>query len=135
MAVMGRIETGAHGDMPADSENQFGSEVRVTLNDGRELSRRIDHRLGRGPDHPMSDEELRQKFEDCAGRVCTSTQVEQLYAKLRGLRGLHKVSNISSLIAADEPFQEIPSQTMIMVSGWRVYISTTSLKILSQIIT
>jgi 2-methylcitrate dehydratase PrpD len=109
-AVMAKIATAAHDDMPADSENQFGSEVTVVLTDGREFSRRIDHRLGRGPDHPMSDEELRQKFEDCAGRVCTSTQVGLLYEKLRGLRGLPKISNISNIIAVDEPVQEMTIQ-------------------------
>jgi len=109
-AVMARIVTGAHDDMPEDSENQFGSEVTVVLNDGREFSRRIDHRLGRGPDHPMTDEELRQKFEDCAGRVCTSTQVDLLFEKLRGLRDLHTISDISNIIAVDEPMQEIQAQ-------------------------
>ncbi len=103
---MAKIATAAHDDMPADSANQFGSEVTVVLTDGREFAQRIDHRLGRGPDHPMSDEEIRQKFEDCAGRVCTSTQVGLLYEKLRGLRGLHKISNISNIIAADEPALE-----------------------------
>src|SRR5712671_2329574 len=33
------------------------------------LSRRIDDMAGRGGDHPMSSEELSEKFDDCARRA------------------------------------------------------------------
>jgi len=92
--------------MPGESENQFGSEVAVVLNDGRQISRRIDHRLGRGPDHPMSDEELRQKFENCAGRVLTATQVELLFHKLQVLRGLQNTRTLSGIIAGNGEIHE-----------------------------
>jgi len=105
-SVMTKISTGAHPDMPGESENQFGSEVTVVLNDGHQISRRIDHRLGRGPDHPMSDEELRQKFENCAGRVLPETQVELLFHKLQILRGVENTRTLSGIIAGNGDIHE-----------------------------
>ena len=61
---------------------QFSAEVRVTLNDGRRLSRRVDDMAGRGGDHPMSSEELWEKFGDCARAACP----EQDHAAVRTTR-------------------------------------------------
>lgn len=105
-AVMAQIKTGAHPDMPANSENQFGSEVSIVLTDGSELTRRIDHQLGRGPDDPMSGHELRQKFGDCAGRVLSPLQVDLLFEKLRSLHSLHQISELSDIIHGDHRMQE-----------------------------
>lgn len=97
--AMSLITTGAHPEMPANSENQFGAEVAVELCNGRRLVRRIDHRLGRGSDYPMSDEELRQKFDDCAGRVLSAQHVDNLFGALQGLRGLQQIRVLSDVIA------------------------------------
>ncbi len=105
-SVMAKISTGAHPDMPAQSDNQFGSEVVIDLNDGRRINHRIDHRLGRGPGHPMSMDELRHKFDDCAGRVLTSSRVSMLFDKLLGLRELPHIQALSDVIAGDDSTQK-----------------------------
>ena len=109
-SVMSKITTGAHPDMPAGSDNQFGSEVSVVLNDGRELTRRIDHRLGRGPDDPMSDQELRKKFEDCAGRIVSASEVGMLFDKLKRLRSLDRTSDLSDIIASGAGAQDTAAE-------------------------
>jgi len=53
-ALLARTTAFPHPDMADDADAQFSAEVRVTLNDGRVLSRRVDDMAGRGGDHPMS---------------------------------------------------------------------------------
>jgi len=109
-AVMSRITTGAHPDMPADSDNQFGSEVSIVLNDGRELTRRIDHRLGRGSDDPMSDQELRRKFGDCAGRVVSAPESGLLFESLQKFRSLERTRDLSDIIASGAQAQDTAAE-------------------------
>jgi 2-methylcitrate dehydratase PrpD len=87
-------ETSIHPDMPDDSPNEFGSEVFVTLADGRRLSRRIDQLVGRGPLNPMSDEELYEKFKDCSSRVLSDRQIDVVFDQLLNMV---KVSNLNHI--------------------------------------
>lgn len=81
-ALMALIHTSVHPDMPDDSPNQFGSEVVVTLHDGRRLARRIDQLVGRGPENPLSESELYEKFKDCSKVVLQQTQIDQVFEQL-----------------------------------------------------
>ena len=68
----------------------------VTTTDGRRLSRRIDHLVGRGPANPMSAAELQEKFCDCANRVLPAARSEQAY---RALLGLPTMADVRELVA------------------------------------
>ncbi len=92
------IKTGAHPDMPEESPNQFGSEVIVTMNDGRRLSRRIDHLVCRGGDYPMTTEELFEKFEDCGHSVLAHDQLMPLFERLETLDKVADLSQVTKLI-------------------------------------
>jgi 2-methylcitrate dehydratase PrpD len=94
-ALMAITDTREHPDMPADGPNQFGSEVIVTTRDGRRLARRIDHLVGRGPDNPMSREELQEKFTDCAKRVVPPSQCGELFEALMGLDAVDDITTLS----------------------------------------
>jgi 2-methylcitrate dehydratase PrpD len=94
-ALMAITDTREHPDMPADGPNQFGSEVIVTTRDGRRLARRIDHLVGRGPDNPMSREELREKFTDCAKRVLAPSQCGALFEALMDLDAVDDIATLS----------------------------------------
>ncbi len=92
------ITTRAHPDMPDDSPKQFGAEVTVTLNDGRRLSRRIDHLVCRGGDNPMSAEELFEKFEDCAQRALAHDQIAPLFERLETLETVADLTEVTRLL-------------------------------------
>lgn len=92
------IRTGAHPDMPDDSPKQFGAEVIVTTRDGRRLARRIDHLVCRGGDYPMTDEELFEKFEDCATRALAHDQVMPLYERLETLEKVADINQVTKLL-------------------------------------
>ncbi|HEX4893004.1 MAG TPA: hypothetical protein VFV47_06915, partial [Hyphomicrobiaceae bacterium] len=101
-------------DMPDDSPKQFGAEVIVTTRDGKRLSRRIDHLVCRGGDYPMTDEELFEKFEDCAGRALAHDQIMPLYERLETL---DKVADMTQVMRLLEP-RKLPVETaQEIVSG------------------
>jgi 2-methylcitrate dehydratase PrpD len=100
------IATRPHPDMPDDSPKQFGAEVVVTMRDGRRLSRRIDHLVGRGGDNPMSPEELFEKFEDCAHRALAHDQIAPLFERLETLETVADLGQVTRLL---EP-RVLPSQ-------------------------
>jgi 2-methylcitrate dehydratase PrpD len=92
------ITTGPHPDMPEDSSQQFGAEVIVTTKDGQRLARRIDHLVCRGGDYPMTDEELFEKFEDCAHRALAHDQIMPLYERLETLDKAPDLRQVAKLL-------------------------------------
>lgn len=90
-------EARAHPDMPDDAEEQWGAEVIATMKDGRRLSRRVENLVGRGGDNPMSAEELRAKFDDCAQMVLPREQAAALYAQLGALESIADINQLTRL--------------------------------------
>ena len=98
-AVMPRVTVRAHPEMADDSPHQWGAEVVVTLTSGERLASRIDDYPRRGPGgDPMRREELRAKFEDCAGLALPRAQVAPLFALLEKLDALPNLSEMSRLM-------------------------------------
>nr|WP_246716359.1 MmgE/PrpD family protein [Martelella sp. NC18] len=50
-------------------DNAYHGEVVVTMTGGAVLTAEASTWFGRGPSNPMSDDELREKFVDCAGAL------------------------------------------------------------------
>jgi 2-methylcitrate dehydratase PrpD len=98
-AILAVTSAGPHPDMPDDAAEQFGAEVRVTLRDGRTLSRRIDGQVGRGSENPMSAEELWDKFEDCSRRVLPRQDILPLFERLESLEKVGNIRDVTRLTA------------------------------------
>lgn len=64
VALLPRITSSAHRE-----DDAYLGQVVVTMNDGTVLSAEASTKFGRGPTNPMSDDELREKFVDCAGEI------------------------------------------------------------------
>lgn len=97
--LLERTHTGAHPDMPEDSPHQFGAEVSLTLRDGRTVSRRVDDMIGRGVRHPMSGDELWEKFEDCSRRAIDAAQAMALYERLETFESIPDIAVLARLFA------------------------------------
>jgi hypothetical protein len=89
--------------MADDADAQFSAEVRVTLNDGRVLSRRVDDMAGRGGDHPMSSEELWEKFDDCARRALPKEDIMPLFERLETLEKAADIRAVTRLLVKRPP--------------------------------
>jgi len=74
------------------------SEVAITLNDGRRLSRRVRHAKGQ-PQNPLTDEELTTKFYDCAARVLPRERADSVLAAVQALDAAPDVSVFARLLS------------------------------------
>lgn len=92
-ALMARIEPRPHTD-----DNHYGSYVAVTLKDGTVVKEYVQKAKGRGPDHPLSVDELRSKFAACASRALPADRVERLYAALGDFENLESVRDITAIM-------------------------------------
>ena len=84
--------------MADDADAQFSAEVRVTLKDARVLSRRVDDMAGPGGDHPMSSEELWEKFDDCARRALPKEDIMPLFERLETLEKVADIRAVTRLL-------------------------------------
>ena len=101
--LLARTTAFAHPDMADDADAQFGAEVRVTMNDGRVLSRRVDDMAGRGGDHAMSSEELWEKFDDCARRALPKEDIMPLFERLETLEKAADIRAVTRLLVKRPP--------------------------------
>ncbi len=97
--VMDRVAAAPHPDMPDDSAEQFGAEVRVTLKDGRVLARRVNGMVGRGGSNPMSSGELWEKFYDCGRRTLPSQDLPPLFERLESLEKVDDIGVVARMLA------------------------------------
>ena len=93
-ALMRRI----HAD--GRSDEALGAEVRVTLEGGHVLSKKIGAALGRGPDNPLPEGALALKFANCGGRALPPAQVARLQAMLDTLEMQKSVKDVVAAIEA-----------------------------------
>lgn len=100
--LMARVQAGPHPQMVGNTDKAFGAEVIVELEDGRRLSERVEHMPGRGPLHPMSREELRGKFMDCAARALPDARAAQLFDRLCELEQVASVRELGTLAGLAE---------------------------------
>ncbi len=77
-----------------------GGHVDVTINmsAGSSVTTRIEQARGT-PEHPLTDQELNQKFTSCAGRTLDPAQVAQALAQVYALQDLPDIGTLMSTIA------------------------------------
>ncbi len=117
-AIMAVTQARPHPDMPDDSDEQFGAEVRITFKDGRVIARRINSLVGRGGTNPLSNEELWEKFYDCAKRVLPKQDVPPLFERLESLEKVAEIRQVTRLLVKRTlPGEQAPPQARIDTSG------------------
>jgi hypothetical protein len=100
--LLGITQVGEHADMVKLESGTFGAQVNITLDNNEQISERIDHGGGRGPENPMTDTERRNKFVDCASRTLPNAQVLRLFDTLEQLERIESISKLVEL-ARPEP--------------------------------
>ncbi len=81
----------------------FGASVGISLNDGREIKGEVAQRAGRGRDNPMSAEELKAKFDDCAKSALPAGRAAALWDLLSKLAALADARELTRSLAAEAP--------------------------------
>ena len=99
-AVLPRVHAATYADEQFPGDNPNGAEVRVTLTDGRAFSVKVDRALGRTAQNPIPLEQLKSKFEDCAGRVLAP---EAIAAASRMIDSFEEVGSVRDFTTLLEP--------------------------------
>ncbi len=79
--------------------NEFEADVTVLTRSGDQVEANAPHALGRGGVDPMTRDELRMKFNDCASRSLGPAQVAAAFAALQRLASCTRISDLMDLMA------------------------------------
>lgn len=94
------VEAGPH---PTMTDKPWCAEVIVETVDGRKLSEKTEYLMGRGKPNPMSEAEMRVKFEDCVTRVLPADQTVRLFERMLGFEEIGNLRNLTALCEALGP--------------------------------
>ncbi len=102
-SLMRRISLVAYPPQPGsegcDECNEFEADVTVLTRSGDQIEANAPHALGRGGVDPMTSEELRMKFSDCASRSLGPAQVAIAFSAMQRLAGCARISDLMDLMA------------------------------------
>jgi 2-methylcitrate dehydratase PrpD len=96
--IMARVRAAPCTDAQFDSSNHFGAELKIRLINEQTYSVKVQSALGRTSDNPLSQDLLRAKFEDCAGRVLSPERVSRLYASIQLLDYVRSVRDMTAMM-------------------------------------
>jgi 2-methylcitrate dehydratase PrpD len=92
-AMMERVHVHVDPEIEALGYNEMRMKVDIKLKDGRAYSGRADKAKGH-PKKPMSREDLREKFMDCATLVMPEDQAESALQALWAIREIKRVADL-----------------------------------------
>ena len=93
--LMAKVKVGTHPDMQDPNIDTYAAEVRLMMNDGQNFIHRSDDIVLRGPGRPMNEEELFQKFNDCAKRLLKPESLQYLFDMIRNFENLSSINIIT----------------------------------------
>jgi 2-methylcitrate dehydratase PrpD len=105
--LLNLIQAHPHPAMSDDADEQWGAEVIVYLKNGLKLSRRIDQLVGRGGTSPMSEQEMWNKFQDCAQRALPPENLEAIFDMLLNFEKVSDINQLTELLISPS----VPSRT------------------------
>ncbi len=95
-AMLARVHAAPHPEMSMASTDHFGGEVRITMKDGRSVSRRVNQPIGRDSDHPLPQDLLEAKFQNCATRALAPEAAQGLLALLRHIDQVASIRQVTT---------------------------------------
>ncbi len=98
--LMRKIRTEFDAGIEAQGWDKIRSRVEVRLNDGQKIVKEADPNYRGGPDNPLTDKQLQEKFTDCAERMLDQKARENIFSLIERLEDL---DDITTLIQATLP--------------------------------
>lgn len=94
-ALLQRVRSLPYPEETRNTVDPIGTDVRVTLKDGRVLTQHLRQARGRGTADPLPAELLEAKFLDCASIALPEAAAQRLLASVRGLENVQAVSSVT----------------------------------------
>jgi 2-methylcitrate dehydratase PrpD len=101
-AMMERVHVYVDPEIEALGYNEIRMKVDITLNDGRRLSGYADKAKGH-PKKPMTRDDLRGKFMDCAVPVMSAPAAESALEHLWAIREIDRVDELTPMLVGTAP--------------------------------
>jgi 2-methylcitrate dehydratase PrpD len=98
--MMARVTTILDADIEARGFEKIRSVVEVDLEDGRRLVEEADERYRGGPDWPFTQEELHEKFTECAELVLPAPAIVEALATLEELETVPDFTRLISILTS-----------------------------------
>lgn len=105
-SVMSRVQVAPYTTDQFPAENHYGAEVKVTLRGGTVLGTKVDQPAGRTSANPLSAEQLREKFENCALRALPADRVAAVYGNVMRMENLPDVRAVNQAMLSTAPAQQ-----------------------------
>ncbi len=104
--VLPRVQsaTYAEDEFPG---NPNGAIVKVTLNDGRVLTSRIERALGRTSANPIPFDQLQAKFENCASRVLTPQAAAEVCRRIDTFEDVTSMREFTAMLVPAVATQQL----------------------------
>lgn len=96
--MMGRVTVEFDERIDSRGYERMRSAMEVRLRDGSSFPVEADTYPG-GPERPLTPEELRGKFRECAGLVLSAARVEEVLELVEGIDRLSRVSDLAGALA------------------------------------
>ena len=96
-----KVRMEVNPELEEDPEGSRPSKVTIRLKDGRTISSRVDYAKGTAKKWPLTPEELRDKFINCAHRALTGKAVIEAAAMIEKLETLDSVAPLCQLLAGN----------------------------------
>lgn len=100
--LMERVHVYVDPEIEALGYNEMRMKVAITLKDGRRLAGFADKAKGH-PRRPMSRDDLREKFMDCAALVMPSDRAESALAHLWAVQEIDRVADLTPMLVGNAP--------------------------------
>ena len=92
-----KIRMHLDADLKPTAQGSRPCKLTIRLRDGRSFSRQIDYAKG-SREAPMTDDELKQKFTDCAREALDDSSIERIADYVEHLEGLEDIRPLCQLL-------------------------------------
>ncbi len=101
--VESKIKLVVRNDVPiytgSNEPGRAGNPVTIRLKDGRVYHNQVDNPRG-SPEVPLTQEELLEKYRDCAGRILSNEQVERSIELMLHLEEVEDLADLMKLVTS-----------------------------------
>lgn len=99
-AILKRVTSSTYTAEQFPADNHFAAEVRLTLTDGKVVSKKLDQPYGRTSANPLPAEHMKAKFDGCVQGIIHDANRAPLYDTIQGFEKLKDVRELTALISA-----------------------------------
>ena len=103
LRLLGNTRASAFTEKDPEIANQLASQVRVATTDGKAYFHKVEQAVGRGPELPVPEDQLRRKFDDSSKAVLSAEATARLWDlcfKLETLANARELTDVMDVASA-----------------------------------